>query len=82
MSGYVAVARIRSVSPHVAVAEPSRRGELVMTIVARSETDASLVTALDDPLPAPGPSLRERWAAAGERWSQLTFYLTDPDSWR
>lgn len=27
-------------------------------------------------------ALREQLAAIGESWSQLTFYLFDPDSWR
>lgn len=27
-------------------------------------------------------ALRDQLAAIGESWSQLTFYLFDPDSWR
>jgi hypothetical protein len=26
--------------------------------------------------------LRDRWAGVRERWSELTFYLFDPQSWR
>jgi hypothetical protein len=52
-----------------------------MTVPA-AETEVLLVTSPDDPLPAAGPTLGERWSAIRERWSQLTFYLTDPNSWR
>jgi hypothetical protein len=28
------------------------------------------------------PARPERWQAFRERWSQLTFFLFDPESWR
>jgi hypothetical protein len=28
------------------------------------------------------PDLAETWAAIRERWSQLTFYVFDAESWR
>jgi hypothetical protein len=28
------------------------------------------------------PAPPERWQAFRERWSQLTFFLFDPESWR
>jgi hypothetical protein len=80
MNGYAAAARIRSASPHL-VAGTSRRGELAMPSPA-AETEVLLVEAADDPRPIAGPGLGERWSAICERWSQLTFYLTDANSWR
>jgi len=47
-----------------------------------AETEVLLVEAADDPRPIAGPGLGERWSAICERWSQLTFYLTDANSWR
>lgn len=80
MGGYAAAARIRSVSPRLVrdgrhPAEPAGTMSLV-------EIDVLLVTTTDEARRAPAPTVAERWAAARERWSQLTFYLTDPNSWR
>ena len=80
MNGYAAAARIRSVSPHL-VAGTTRHGEsLPLTIAV--ELDDLLVTTTDDEPARSTSGLAERWMAARERWSQLTFYLTDANSWR
>ena len=42
----------------------------------------------DDPVPIDivgrglGAVIRERWTRAAEIWSQTTFFLFDPNSWR
>ncbi len=78
MSGYVASARIVRAAPRLAraggaidprAAPPAR----VADPPAIVETGAA---------PAPGPSLAERRDAFRERWSQLTFFLFDGESWR
>lgn len=79
MSGYVASARIVSAAPRLA------RGERP-AIVADEPTKPALITAIvveavarDDARHGP---ISERLLAARERWSQLTFFLFDPNSWR
>lgn len=79
MSGYVASARIVSAAPRLA------RGERLAVIadeasraIASPVTDVETVSV--DAL-RPGPIV-ERLLAARERWSQLTFFLFDSDSWR
>jgi len=79
MNGYAAAARIRSVSPHLA---GGTRDLDEVVPGSAAETDALVIASPDDLVTGPGWNLSERWAAARERWSQLTFYLTDPNSWR
>ena len=79
MSGYAASARIQRGSPHLARATrdgmaDQRPVALAATLI---ETDAS--AARDGDLAA---RVADSWAAARERWSQLTFFLLDPNSWR
>lgn len=74
MSSYVASARIAGHAPQLVrrppgVEEAGTREPLVAT-----------VEPLVDPDGADG--LTERLSAARERWSQLTFFLFDPNSWR
>lgn len=79
MSGYVASARIVSAAPRLA------RGERP-AIGADEPTKPAVITAIvleavppDDSRQSP---IIERVLAARERWSQLTFFLFDPNSWR
>jgi hypothetical protein len=81
MSGYVASARIGRVAPRLARAGAVRDG----TAEPRSMPAAAIESLVVefDPSVAPGSSdLVDRVAAIRERWSQLTFYLFDPNSWR
>ena len=78
MNGYVASGRIARGTARVGHPRSETRAALgddppIGAAVAWIEAPA------DDPRPG---ALRERWSAARERWSQLTFYLFDPNSWR
>jgi hypothetical protein len=79
MSGYVASVRVVRASPRLAAGRRSDRiGSEVATVPAAGV--AIVETAVD-----PGrwtSSLAERGRAFRDRWSQLTFFLFDPDSWR
>ena len=77
MTGYVATGRITQARPRfVGPGSPHARDD----IDARSFVDHDSVTVgrsrpLDE-------RLTERWARARVEWSQLTFFLFDPNSWR
>ena len=72
MSGFAASGRVERVSPRLA-----RRGAdgNVATIQAGEDVIKFVDVRAADPL-------IDRWAAFRERWSELTFYLFDPQSWR
>jgi hypothetical protein len=83
MSGYVASARIVHAAPRLVRADGhvERPGAVGLPMPA----ETFIVEAVP---PAAGAASRiaeraaERAAAVRERWSQLTFFLFDPDSWR
>lgn len=80
MSGYAAAARIRRVSPRFIAGDPADlRWD---ALEASAGPRAVIVTSPDDVIAPPPAPLGERLQAARERWAQLTFYLTDPNSWR
>jgi hypothetical protein len=81
MSAYAASGRIGRVMPRLAPAELRLDAEPPRPTDPDSAATVVL-TQPDDVLPGPTPTLAERWASARERWSQLTFYLLDPESWR
>lgn len=77
MNGYAASARI-----HRPSARRSRAWEVIGQPLA-AEPDVPAVAWIE----ASSDEVRRgrlstRWTAFRERWSQLTFYLFDPDSWR
>ena len=79
MSGYVASARIVHAAPRLV--RPNQA-------IERS-IQAADAPPVEDLIVEAGPPGASAWgcvaelvAAAGERWSQLTFYLFDPNSWR
>jgi hypothetical protein len=76
MSAYAATARIDRSSPHLVIGRSERYEGNARA--ASSPYDVVVdVAAADSADP-----LRDRLAAARERWSQLTFYLFDGDGWR
>jgi hypothetical protein len=80
MSGYIASARIDRGAPRLA--RPSDRLAVRWTEPSRAMTPDVLILEADtSPAPA-AASLAERVHAIAERWSQLTFFLFDPNSWR
>ena len=75
---YAVSARIERVRPRVLAAEwtsarEAADGEAVAAVAPGIGVDAVLYGDRD---------LELRWVAFRERWSQLTFYLFDPESWR
>lgn len=81
MSTDVVVFRTERIVPHVGV--PGERASARWFNPA-TELDAAPADAIEEIDRRPGMSdrLAERLAAARARWSQLTFYLLDPASWR
>jgi len=79
MSGYVASARIEPGPPRLARGERSWIVADEPTKPVESPAIVVEAVARDDPHPSP---VVERLRAARERWSQLTFFLFDPNSWR
>jgi hypothetical protein len=71
MSGYAAAARIKRARPRVVEREPER----VERRWAELNADLFATTTTDGPAD-------DRWAAFRDRWSQLTFFLLNPESWR
>lgn len=78
MSGYVASARIVSAAPRLARGE---RPGIVAEVPQPAMSRAIVIEAGPGDVSRPGPFI-ERLLAARERWSQLTFFLFDPNSWR
>lgn len=82
MASYVVRARIVGAEPHRARRSPAR--DPGGTSVARADhgggdVDQEVLDVVGRPF---GQVIGERWGRAREIWSQTTFYLFDPDSWR
>jgi hypothetical protein len=77
MSAYAATARIERVTPRLVIDRGTIAATDWPTLTIEVEDPAVEVAAVDawDPLV-------ERLSAVRERWSQLTFYLFDAESWR
>jgi hypothetical protein len=78
MSGYVASARIVRAAPRLARADTVRDGFAERSASPAVET---LIVDFDPSVAAGRSTLVDRVEAVRERWSQLTFYLFDPNSW-
>ena len=84
MAGYAASARLQGATPQFAsTSEHEHRLVVPPPIVALSATD--IVSDVDQ-LELVGRPIDEAFAdwmaSVGESWSQLTFFLFDPESWR
>ena len=78
MNGYAASARVIRVQPRlIDRGRPASRA-MAWTAVEPAVVEEVEVATASDPV----VSLEERWERFRERWSQLTFFLTDPNSWR
>ena len=80
MAAYVASARIdggrpRVVAPVRPPASPSRSGAVAGVPLGSDES-------ILDTSPPGQRDLELRWEGAKERWSQLWFFVLDPESWR
>lgn len=80
MSGYVASARIIRGAPRIT--RPSDRVADRWTEPLRAATPDVLILDVDASPAIGGATVVERLHAIHERWSQLTFFLFDPNSWR
>jgi hypothetical protein len=80
VSGYAATARIRGATPRLVDAGRDPWAGLIPTVDIPDGL-IELQAGAGDRLPVPQPTLAERWGAAQERWSQLTFYLFSSESW-
>jgi hypothetical protein len=79
MSGYIASARIdRSLPRYAAAWAPP--GPVADADVGPAPAAAAWIEVAPEDSASGG--LDVRWTAFRERWSQLTFFLLDPDSWR
>jgi hypothetical protein len=79
VSGYVASARILAGTPRMI------RREALAPAIEPVPHGAAAVTVELVPSPwslEPAIGLSERLSRVRDRWAQLTFFLTDPDSWR
>ena len=79
MSGYVASARIVSAAPRLVHAGAVRDEVLERSPARAAETR---IVESDASAAAASIGIGERVTAIRERWSQLTFFLFDPNSWR
>ncbi len=78
MSGYAASARIVRASPRLIEHEPA--GPAVDW--RPSEAGPVLLDGGTLVQPEPPMTLGERLDRFRDRWAQLTFFVTDPNSWR
>ncbi len=83
MAGYAASARLNGGVPHFVgggVVASAAYPELVPTVPTDDvRVVADSVELVGRPLDA---TMSDRLASIGESWSQLTFFLFDPESWR
>lgn len=79
MSGNVVVFPARRIVAHLGPA--GERGTAVGSTSPREQATFASIEEIGG-RPGIAGSLAERLAAVRERWAQLTFYLSSPDSWR
>ena len=84
MSGYAASARLRGGAPRFVAADGPRPGEVPRTSATLTASvvpfdDGDWIELVGRPL---GQRVAARWDSIRETWSQTTFYLFDPESWR
>jgi hypothetical protein len=77
MSAYAATARVDRVAPRLVIGRPVGGDVDVPWVDAEPDEAVADLAPIDDRDP-----LIDRLAAARARWSQLTFYLFDAESWR
>jgi hypothetical protein len=81
MAAYAVQVRIERVQPH----RPVRRHERPRPAPVVTPAEGTYFEdrgSIDLASRTSTSLLGERWDRIGELWSQLTFYLFDPESWR
>ncbi len=81
MAGYATQARLDGATPRLALigAHPSTAGSRIDVQASEPAVTADRVELVGRPI---DERIGERLASIGESWSQLTFFLFDPESWR
>lgn len=80
MAGYATSATLRGHAPHLA---PRPASAAAPDTWLTPDPDLSARLAPEDLVGRPLDQAIADWlASVGESWSQLTFFLFDPDSWR
>lgn len=75
MRAYAATARIERIAPHLVIGQP--RDDVVESWAVPLDISNVDVAAVQD-----GDPFVDRLTAISERWSQLTFFLFNAESWR
>jgi hypothetical protein len=82
MAGYAIQTRIDGVRPRLAALDASPRDQAVTAawpaFLADDGFEDPFAAVVDDP----EPTLAQRLERGRELWSQTTFFLFDPNSWR
>lgn len=83
MAGYAASARLHGAEPQFAFASEHAYGAIRPEAEDASPIpDGAAIEQLDLIGGPIGTMIAEWLASVGESWSQLTFFLFDPESWR
>jgi hypothetical protein len=82
VSGYIASARVVRAAPRLARAGTVRWGFAESRPAPAAPAIETLIVEADPAVAAGSNTVVDRVAAIRERWSQLTFFLFDPNSWR
>lgn len=84
VAGYAVSSRLQGAVPRFAGAGPSVGGPAGVLVYDALPAGAEppLVDQVDLVGRPLAESIRDWLASIGESWSQLTFYLFDPESWR
>jgi hypothetical protein len=80
MSGYVAMARVEAGRVRALAWDAAARSELVSLPEPAAEELPPAAAAVLQPDDA--VTIREQWDRLRDQLSMVTFYLTDPESWR
>jgi hypothetical protein len=78
VNGYAASARVIGVQPRLVDRGRSADRWAIWPVPEPAVVEDIELSADAEPV----ISLDERWERFRDRWSQLTFFLTDPNSWR
>ena len=83
MAGYAASARLNGAEPHIAwSAVPALRSLVPGAHDTAAMADAGAIEQLELVGRPMNETIGDWLASIGESWSQLTFFLFDPESWR
>ena len=79
MAGYVAMARVERGRVRALAWNGSVLADLVPDAALAAATDTSAAASLE---PDDAITIGEQWDRLRDQLSMVTFYLTDPESWR